>query len=262
MHFIKIAALGQDYIFSDGKDAYKNIADSDVIKICDRVSGAGATGIFAINQKEPENAQIRAFDKNGKLMRESSTALICACLGANIATGGKSSEILCEKMAFSAHIFPSDNNIQPIVCQQKVVGCKSHNYKTELGNRILSVFPVVTTGTYLVHFSECMNLLNFAYLSKNASTVTKYGKNPYLILAQLQGRNSLAVSRILADGEYIVPYAGGFMATALAACYTDRCSFDEEIKLSCENYEAYAVCKEDNTVMLHTGAEIIYEGDI
>lgn len=262
MHFIKIAALGQDYIFSDGKDAYENITEADIMRMCNRVSGAGATGIFAINQNTPENVQIRAFDKNGKIMRESSTALICACLGANIATGIKSTETLCKKTSFSTRIFPSDDNIQPIVCQLTVSGDKTYERKTELGNRILSVVPVCTSGTYLVHFSECMKLLNFSYLSENAAAVTRYGKNPYLILAQQTERNHLKLSRVLDDGEYIIPYAGGFMAAALAACYSGRCNFSEEIRLGCENYEAYAVCKEDNTVMLHTCAEIIYEGNI
>ncbi len=266
MHFYKLSALGQDYIFSDDKCAFDNISESDIKHICDRIVGVGATGIFTLNQKEAKKAQIRAFCQNGEIMRDLSTASICAALGLKITTGIQESEILSENNRFFTCLSPLGDNSFLVSCDiskslTRACGDKIER-KTELGNRILTLTPVFTSGSFAIHFSECMESLNFKYLAEKTEEVTVFGRNTSLILAEKTNINSYILSRMLEDEQYIIPYAGAFAGAALAACKTGRSNYSEEIKLTCGEYEAYAVCKEDKSVTLHTVAEIVYEGNI
>lgn len=262
MHFYKLSALGQDYMFFDGSVAEEGLGKRDIKAICDRTLGAGAMGIFVINQKEPENAQIRGFCENGENMRETSTALICACLGANIATDGKIAEIKGGNKGISARLFPSEDEFQTVICDIKATDCDFTERKTELGNRILTLTHIRTTGDYLIHFTGCMDLLNFTYMSQKAAALSSYGQSPSLLLVEKVNRNHFRVSRMLHNDRYIVPFAGGFAAAAVYLCNSHRCGFSDEIKIECGDFSAYAVCKEDNSVMLYAKAGIIYEGNI
>lgn len=266
MHFYKLSALGQDYIFLDGKDAFGKISELDIKHICNRTAGVGASGIFALNQKEAKKVQIRAFCKDGEIMRDLSTASICAALGAKITSGTGEAEILSENSRYFTCLSACEDGSSLISCDmgKGTTGINSGTCerKTELGNRILTLTPVFTSGSFAIHFSECMNSLNFKYLSEKTGSLTLFGKNTSLILAEKTEMNSYVLSQMLERGNNIIPYAGAFTATALAACKTGRSTYSEEIKFTCGEYEAYTVCKEDESVILHTSAQIAYEGNI
>lgn len=264
MHFYKLSALGQDYIFTDDNEEFGKLSREDIKLICDRTLGAGATGIFCIHQKEAENTEIRAFYKNGEIMREMSTASICAVLGLKMIKGKEIGEILSEKCRFFTCLSVCDDRSGLVSCDSGRGGVSLFKdmceRKTHLGNRILTLTPVCTSGSYAVHFSGDAKSINLKYLAEKTNELTLFGKNTSLIVAEETGRNTFSLCRMLENEEYIVPFAGGFSAAAFAACKTGRSRFGDELVLFCEDYKAYAVAKEDGSVTIHTQVNLAYEG--
>lgn len=264
MHFYKLSALGQDYIFADDEEAFFKLSREDVKLLCDRAAGVGATGIFCVYQKEAENTEIRAFYQNGDNMREMSTASICGILGLKITKGEDACEIFSEKSRFSGCLSASDEKFSLVSCDTGKGSVSLFKdmceRKTHLGNRILTLTPVSTPDSYAVHFSGDAKSINLKYLAEKTRELTLFGKGTSLIVAEEKERNTFSLCRMLEENEYIIPFAGGFSAVAFAACKTGRSRFGDEITLYCEDYKAYAVVKEDSSVTLHTQAHMAYEG--
>lgn len=266
MHFYKLYALGQDYIFCDDETQFDNLGAGDIKEICNRISGVGATGIFAIYQKYAKNMQIRAFDENGEIMRDSSTAAICAALGAKITTGRTAVEFQSEKGRFFTYISAVEDGKYLVSCD--IGKCRlllkngNTERKTELGNRILTLTPVGTSAEYAVHFSECMYSLNREYLAEKTSSLSLFGGNASLILCEENGKNNFNSLPLYKNGCDITPFAGGFAAVGVAACLSGRSAFSQEMNINCNGQSAYVIIKEELSAAIHLTAGIAYEGNI
>ncbi len=266
MHFIKLFAAGHAYIFVDSESAVSEL-DSEAIKnICDRVCGAGASGIFAVCQNENKKAQIRAFSENGEIMRDSSTTAICAGLGLKITKCVTACEFKCEKSSYFTYSGDTENNKYPVSCNigkcSLLLNDSGVERRTELGNRILTLTAVRSTADYAVHFSECMHSLNREYLSEKTSALSLFGGNTSLILCEENRNGGFDMLPLYENGKNVVPPIGGFAAVGVAACLSKRNEFRQEILVDCNGYGVYVIVDKDLSVTVHLDAGVAFEGNI
>lgn len=266
MHFYKMSACGQDYIFIDNEKDFKGLTKETVKLLCDRVCGIGATGIFTICENGAKNTQISAFDENGEIIRDFSTASICAALGIKITKGAAAAEISCRNERYFTYISRVDREKYLVSCD--IGNCRlllndgKIQRKTELGNRILTLTPISTTADYAVHFSGCVNSLNRKYLSEKTSALSLFGGKTSLLLCEEQEKNSIEMLPMYEYGKDVSPYAGAYAAAGVAACVNGKCDFKEEIYVSCKDYGGFVIVEDDLCVTLHFNASIAYEGNI
>lgn len=266
MHFYKLFAGGQDYIFCDDENKFNNLAEEEIKRICDRVCGVGGTGIFTIYQNGTENTQIRAFDENGEIIHDSSTTAICGALGAKITKGVAVAEFVCENNRYFTYLSRVERGKYLVSCD--IGKCRlllkdgSVKRKTELGNRILTLTAVGTTADYAVHFSECMHSLKWEYLSEKTASLSLFGGKTSLVLCEENDKNSFSMLPLYKNGRNMTHFGGAFAAVGVAACLCGRSEFSREIFVDCDGYGAYVVVEKNLSVTVHLNASIAYEGNI
>lgn len=266
MKFVKLFAAGQDYIFLSGDNAFDIIENIDVRRLCDRKKGIGADGIAAIRQNSAKMSQITGFCQNGEIMRDFSTASICAAFmllsEKSITTQAfqsKNGEIFTVSDGFS------DKDVT-VTCDfgrgEFELKYPAIQRKTQLGNRILTLTAVELHGIHTVHFSECKDNLNLTYLGEQVTNCSLFQKQADLIIAQKNKESCFDMNYYENKTGYSYPALSCFASMALAACKTKNARYDEEIKISCNGYAAYVICKENGDSAVQCSVQKIYEGSL
>lgn len=266
MHFYKLYTYGRNYIYVDNENDANELDAFQIKNICDAVRGAGTDGIFTICRNEAKKPQIRAFDKNGVIMRDLTSVAVCAALGSKITGGKGANDFYCKKGHFFTYISHISDENYLVSCDMG----KGYNLfkndvierKTELGNRILTLTAVYSGSAYTVHFSSCANSLNRVYLSEKNSALSLFGEKTSLIICEEEEKNAFRVLPLYENGEDAAPCAGAVGAVGIAACLTGKSDFLQEICVKYKNDTAYAVCKNDLSVAVHLNAGIAFEGNI
>lgn len=266
MNFVKLFAAGRDYIFLNDKNAFEIIKGADAVGLCDRKKGIGADGIFSLLQKDGKNSQIKGFWYNGEIMQDFSAASICAAF-----------VLLCEKN-IKAHTFSGENGEFFIVSDrlsdnEALVSCDmgkgefnlkypAIKRKTQLGNRILTLTAVKLHGIHTVHFSECKDMLDLIYLGEKVSRNSLFEKRADFVLCQKNGTDLFEIDYYENNTGYRYPVLSAFTAAALCACKTGEAEYNEEIRISCKDSDAFVVCKENNEAILQCTVRKVFEGKL
>lgn len=264
MNFIKYHIAGKDYIYCADKTAFPNLTDKDILSICDRHKGVGADGIFTFCETSAKTSLIKGFSDNGDIMRNFSSASICAIFELFSSTG------------ITKHTFLSANGQKftvktDISEEAPVFSCtlETHtsdgifgeiNRKTEIGNRILTITPVSLQSIHAVHFTECREKLNIEYLGRHISKNSLFRKEANLILAQHSGNNSFNISFYENKTGCPRPVISAFGGTALAACRNGLCDYGDEITVTCSKNTVNIICHSPETVTVKCTCEKVFEG--
>ena len=266
MHFYKMAVLGQDYIFLNEKGSVEKLKKEDIKRLCDRHNGIGADGIFGIVEKCSKNVRIRAFGFDGELLPDCSSAAICASFGLKMSHGVDCMEICCEKSNFFALNCDIGKGISSVSCDIKNSFFEGKNditeRKTELGNRILTLTGVFTSGIYAIHFSSCPENLDRKYLSEKTESHALFDKQAKLVICSEADENHIEMQSVLMHGIEIAPFAGAYCATAIAMVRTGRCKSGAEIKISYGEETAFVYAENRNHAVITCDVKMIYKGEI
>ncbi len=264
MDFTKYHIAGKDYIFCADETAFGNLTKTDIENLCHRQKGVGADGIFTFYQVTSKTAFLKGFAENGEIMRDFSSASICAVFELfskgditeytfSAENGQKitaKTDISAEKPIFSCTFEgPSENGI-----------FREANRKTEIGNRILTITPISLHGTHAVHFSECKKNLNLGYLGQHISENSLFRKEANMILADMTNKNTFDISFYENKTGCPRPVISALGGTALAACRNGLCRFGEEITVSCNGNTVNVICHSPKTVTVKCTCEKVFDG--
>lgn len=266
MNFTKYNIAGKDYIHCPDETAFGNLPDNGILSICDRFRGAGADGIFTFCKVSAKTSLIKGFSDNGDIMRNFSSASICAFFEQFLATG------------ITEHTFSSETGqnftVKADISEEKTVfSCtlkspaedsfrRISNRKTEIGNRILTITPVSIHGIYAVHFTDCRDKLNKNYLGQHISKNSLFGKEASLILTEKTDVNSFDISFYENKTGCPRPEVSAFAAVGLAACRNDICRYGDEIFVTCNGNTVKATCNSPESVTIKCTCERVFEGKI
>ncbi|MBR3766974.1 MAG: hypothetical protein IKL10_01875 [Clostridia bacterium] len=266
MKFNKFFCAGKDYIFLSEENSFSEIEKLDIRLLCDRQRGIGADGIFALKQNNSKNSQIRGFLQNGEIMRDYSTASICAAFAINSNESFGECVFSCENNEFFT-LFSDSGGKNPLVSCDLGKGNFDIRHpaimrKTEIGNRILTLTALELHGIHTVHFSENKDNLDTEYFGSRISVNSLFGKKADFIIAQRFSKNSFDINYYENKTGNPRPTVSAFAATALAACKTGKANYNEEMRVTCNNNTVYVFCREDNSVVIQCTATRIFEGEI
>lgn len=263
MKFTKYYSSGQDLIYIEDQKAFDCLKNNGAKAMCNRLCGAGAEAIFTISKKQDKTSQIRGFCKNGEIMRDLSSASICAAFALFTNTGDMRIAFHNESSQFfTVH---NENNSDIItVCGDMGKGDfnlrhPAINRRTQLGNRIITLSAVNFYGIHTVHFSDCIDSLNLSYLGEWTSQCSLFGKQADLTLAQQKGHNRFIISHFNKHG--FLPSVSVLGSVALCACKTGLTAYNEEIIISVNNEDIFIVCERNENVTIQTQVRRVFSGD-
>lgn len=251
MNFTKYFIAGKDYLLTSYENLCEYTRNNEAVALCDRVKGAGADGIIAFQQNNPKNTQIRGLLSNGQIMRDFSSALICACFDAFLKTDAVNSAITLKNEVISEANCNFSEDKALIFCQfsppARSFPADTINRRTEIGNRILTVTPIHLSGIHGIHFSQCKNQLNINYLGEHFSRNSLFGKQADFILAQKSDCNTYEFDFYENGTGCPRPTASAFMSVALAAIKTGQQNFNETINIISNGNCAEIICRDEKS---------------
>lgn len=249
MNFTKYFIAGKDYLLVPAESYPGCTPGSTADMLCDRVGGIGADGIFTFQQNNGKNIEISGLSSDGQIMRDFSSASICACFDIFSETDVINLTFSFENQAFSElNCDFSGNNALISYRFHPVTDNKKTDYiskRTEIGNRILTVTAVELSGIHGVHFSQCKNNLNINYLGAHFSRNSLFNKQGNLILAEKTGSNTYEIDFYENGTGNPRPTASAFMAVALAVIRTGQQKYNEKIHLVNAGNCVRIVCRSD-----------------
>lgn len=266
MNFTKYHIAGKDYIYCPDNSNFRNLSENCILNICDRFRGAGADGIFTFCKVSAKTSLIKGFSDNGDIMRNFSSASICAIFEQFLTTGITEHTFSSEngqKFTVKSDISEENNLFFCTIEAQATDGIfRETNRKTEIGNRILTITPVRLHSIYTVHFTDCRDKLNKDYLGQHISKNSLFGKEANLILAETVGENSFDISFYENNTGCPRPAISAFGAAALAACRNGIGKYNEEISVICNGNTVKIICNSTDSVTIKCTCERVFEGKI
>lgn len=266
MNFSKYHIAAKDYIFTEDSELLFNTDKADIIRLCDRQKGIGADGIFTTHKNNVKTSFLRGFNQNGQHMRDFSSASICAFFELFSTTTTDSYTFLSENGTKNTVKMSKQSNPTQFIFSFENIPTEGIfnqiNRKTEIGNRILTITPVILQSIYTVHFSDCRDKLNLEYLGCNISKNSLFRKSANLILAQPIATNSFDINFYENKTGCHRPVLSAYAATALSACKNGICKFGDEISVFCDNNKVKVICHDTKNVTVECSCEKVFSGNI
>lgn len=264
MKFTKCFSAGKDYIFLREDNAFDEIKKYDIKLLCDRYRGMGADGIFAIKQNSSKNSQITGFLHNGEIMRDFSTASVCAYFALF-------SRVFADEHTFSCPngenltVKGGDTEKNHLIIQSQLSTPEKGIFneisrKTEIGNRILTITPIAHHGIHAVHFSECKEKLDIDYIGRHLSYNSLFMKLANTLLAQRTGENTFEIDFYENKTGSPRPTIAACEACAIAACKTGLSRYGEKIKITCNENAVTVICPTETEITAECEATEIFKG--
>ncbi len=265
MNFTKYLIAGKDYVYIDYADKEKEGLLRQAVGLCDRVKGTGADGFFTFQQNNHKNGQISGLLQNGQIMRDFSSASICACFDAFSKTDAAGSAFSFKNAGISEVICDFAEDMTLIYCRfspsERSFPADTVNRRTEIGNRILTVTPIYISGIHGVHFTECINQLDINYLGSHFSRNSLFQRQADFILAQKTDSCTYEIAFYENGTGCPRPALSSFISTALAAINTGRQKFNERISIICGGSFVSVICRNENTFEISCEVRKILEGN-
>lgn len=246
MNFTKYFIAGKDYILLRSLEGHLHADIKKASALCDRHQGVGADGIFSFWQNGDKIVQISGLLNNGQIMRDFSSASICACFdrfseshAADITFTTKNEVISEIKCDFSGNIPRIFYRIPSVPGS---AACGHINRRTEIGNRILTVTSACFSGLHGVHFSDCRQSLDINYLGRHFSRNSLFCKKADFIIAQKTDCNTYEIDFYENGTGCPRPTLSVFVATTLAAIKTGRQKFHDEINVISGENKVSLIC--------------------
>ena len=264
MEFIKYHIAGKSYIFIPDEDNFEKLTKTDIINLCHNEKGAGADGIFTCNKNSLKIGHLRGFDKNGNIMRDFSSASICAVFEPFSFTHASEWSFLSdsEHKITVKTAFREDYRIFSCLIEtpESEGIFREIRRKTEIGNRILTITPVNLHSICAVHFSECREKLDIRYLGQHISDNSLFRKEANLIIAEKTSPCSFDISFYENKSACPRPTLSAFAATALAACKNGICRYGEEIAVACGINIVTVICHCSEAVSVECTCQKVFLG--
>ncbi len=264
MKFTKYFIAGKDYLLVPDINCHEAICSNRAITLCDRTAGVGADGIFTFQQNNTKNIEISGLLQNGQIMRDFSSASICACFDTFSKTDVTNLTFSFENQAFSELNCDFSGDTAQIFCRIPPTGTGKAtdciNRRTEIGNRILTVTAVELSGIHGVHFSQCRNLLDINYLGRHFSRNSLFNKQADFILAQKTDDNTYEIDFYENCTGNPRPTACAFMSVALASIRTGQQKYNEKLHIVNAGNCVSIVCRSDESFDITCDIRRVFTG--
>lgn len=272
MKFTKIQTCGRDYILinKNREGISKNFSDLSRY-LCNRYFGIGASSAVFFEQQN-NTFSIEVFSPKGEKIDFDASAAVCIAVYASTING---------KIQHS--IIQGENTLNIIVQKEKTDFCITAdlgkgtflpheidlasnnpviNKGIEVGNRILTLTGLKLGNVFAVHETQFSDKLNFLTLGEQITKHSLFKKKASACFAEILSENTLFLSSYINPTGFVLSDISAAGATVLSLCRTNLLSYNKEITVKSEGGEIFVYTRKNNSVLINTNANIIFEGTV
>lgn len=275
--FIKMQALGNDFVLIDAIKSNITIRTKDIIKICDRKFGIGSDQVLIIekNYTNDANFNYRIFNNDGKEVEHCGNGARCVISYLFEYGYSNSSEIILLKtrnriISGAKHCTGILINMgQPLFTPESLPflheSNKNHQYKFNLGQNEIITFGIVSVGNphIIIELPNIELLNNDEDLTKIATTIQKNSLFPESVNVNFyikEDQNNIILKTYERGAGFTLSCGTGAVATV---CYGILKNFlSESVTVENKGGTLFITWDKNNDAILVGPATFVFKGNI
>lgn len=259
MHFTKMHGLGNDYLYVYGKP--ENPAELSV-RLSDRHFGAGSDGMIWIEPSAVADFKMRIFNADG------SEAKMCGngirCVGKYVYDKGYTDKkhLTIETMSGvrALNLQVVNGKVKTVTVEMGIAAPRPM-MTLEIDGCSVECVPVSVGNPHAVIFVKDIETAPLTTLGPKIEHNEAFSDGVNVEFVQVISKNQLRM-RVWERGSGVTMACGtGACASAMAAIYSNFCSYDEQITVQLDGGQLAIQIAPDNTVTMTGPAATIYEGE-